>query len=143
MRRPPARHALRWAAIAGIAVSAWGCGGPQATRATASGASGGTFVIGSISDADAWNEYLARQNVSANLLRRIYLRLAQEQGDTRDHPPSFTPLLATSWTLTPDGSTLTFTLRDAVWSDGVPVTAEDVRFTWKAQTSPEVAWLPP
>jgi peptide/nickel transport system substrate-binding protein len=36
---------------------------------------------------------------------------------------------------------LTFHLReDAVWSDGVPVTADDVRFTWQAQVNPGVAW---
>lgn len=126
-------------AVAVAALLLAGCGESAATRAPA-GRAGGTLVIGSISDADAWNEYVARQNVSVNLLRRIYLRLAQEQGDTKNHPPSFTPLLARSWTFSPDGTTLTFALRDAVWSDGVPITAEDVRYTWQAQTSPEVAW---
>ncbi len=36
---------------------------------------------------------------------------------------------------------LTFHLRDGVlWSDGVPLTADDVRWTWQAETSPEVVW---
>ena len=29
---------------------------------------------------------------------------------------------------------------EAVWSDGVPVTAADVRFSWQAAKSKEVAW---
>jgi peptide/nickel transport system substrate-binding protein len=101
---------------------------------------GGTLVLGAITDADAWNEYVSQQTVAVNLLRRIYLRLAQEQGDTRDHPPTFAPLLANAWTFSDDGLTLTFGLRGWSWSDGTPISADDVRFTWQAQTSPDVAW---
>ena len=35
------------------------------------------------------------------------------------------PGMATSWTISPDGLTWTFKLREATWSDGVPVTAAD------------------
>ena len=38
--------------------------------------------------------------------------------------------LAESWTISTDGTVFTFNLRlDAVWHDGVPVTAQDVAFT--------------
>ena len=41
------------------------------------------------------------------------------------------PGLATDWSMSPDGKTWTFTIRrDATWSDGVPVTAQDVAFTY-------------
>ena len=41
-----------------------------------------------------------------------------------------------------DGLSLTLHLRaDVVWSDGVPVTAEDVLFSWRAQTSEALSWL--
>jgi peptide/nickel transport system substrate-binding protein len=41
------------------------------------------------------------------------------------------PDLAESWSIADDGLVITFTLRpDLRWSDGVPLTAEDVRFTW-------------
>jgi peptide/nickel transport system substrate-binding protein len=41
------------------------------------------------------------------------------------------PDLAESWTVSPDGLAITFTLRpDLRWSDGVTLTAADVRFTW-------------
>ena len=39
--------------------------------------------------------------------------------------------LATDWTVTPDGKTWTFTIREgAKWNDGVPLTAGDVAFTY-------------
>ncbi|MFG2629527.1 ABC transporter substrate-binding protein [Streptomyces sp. NPDC048473] len=45
-----------------------------------------------------------------------------------------TPWLATSWETSADGRTVTFTLRDGVkWSDGKPLTAEDVAYTFGLQ----------
>ena len=39
--------------------------------------------------------------------------------------------LATDWTVSDDGLTWTFTIRkNAKWSDGVPLTAKDVAFTY-------------
>ena len=124
------RHRLAVAAAFALLACACACGGGR----------GGALVVGSTVDADAWNEYVSQQTFAINLLRRIYARLAQEQGDASEHPPSFEPLLATSWSFSADGLTLTFKLRDATWSDGTPLTAGDVRFTWTAQTSPEVGW---
>ena len=47
-------------------------------------------------------------------------------GMTTDAPDaSPIPAMATSWETSPDGLTWTFHMRDAVWSDGVPVTADD------------------
>jgi peptide/nickel transport system substrate-binding protein len=42
-----------------------------------------------------------------------------------------TPMLATSWTWGPGNKTLTFTIRSGVkWSDGTPMTAADVAYTF-------------
>ena len=41
------------------------------------------------------------------------------------------PGMATEWTTSADGLVWTFKLRDALWSDGVPVTAEDFVFAWR------------
>ena len=39
--------------------------------------------------------------------------------------------LATDWTVSDDGLTWTFTIRqNAKWDDGVPLTAKDVAFTY-------------
>ncbi|MEM1179794.1 MAG: ABC transporter substrate-binding protein [Acidobacteriota bacterium] len=71
----------------------------------------------------------------------LFLPLAEEQADYQDGPPTFLPRLAESWTAAEDRLSITFTLRDDVfWSDGVKTTAEDVRFTWEAQTHADVAW---
>jgi oligopeptide transport system substrate-binding protein len=50
------------------------------------------------------------------------------------------PAIAESWTTSNDGLTWTFNLRsDAVWSDGVPVTAEDFAFAWRRLMAQETA----
>lgn len=51
-----------------------------------------------------------------------------------------TNALATDWTISEDGLTYTFTLRqDAVWSDGTPITATDVKFSFDAIASGDVS----
>jgi peptide/nickel transport system substrate-binding protein len=135
---------LHLAAAAALLVAATACGGDGAASSAAPKSDtvqrGGTLVVGSIVDVDAWNEYVSQQTFAINILRRVYARLGQEQGDASEHPPTFAPALASSWSFSDDGLTLTFKLNDATWSDGKPLTAGDVRFTWTAQTSPAVGW---
>ncbi len=114
-------------------------GAPSPAPRPAGPVAGGTLVVGSPTDVDSWNEYLARQSFSAKILGLLYLRLAREV-DGPHGGRDFEPGLAESWTFSADGRELTFRLRTADWSDGTRVTAEDVRFSWRAQTSPEVAW---
>jgi len=141
------RHVLSALAVAApIVLAAAGCASPAETSAPPPSpadepAGGGTAVLGSISDVDSWNEYLSRQDFAAKLQRRIFLRLAVEQGDPEPESESFEPQLAESWEWSDDRLALTFHLRQARWSDGRPVTADDVRFTWEAQTDPAVAWI--
>lgn len=48
------------------------------------------------------------------------------------------PILADSWELSEDYKTITMHLNEkAMWQDGVPVTAEDVEFTYKFFSNPE------
>ncbi|MCB1032240.1 MAG: hypothetical protein KDD47_00205 [Acidobacteria bacterium] len=103
---------------------------------------GGTLVVGYSSDVPGINEAATSSSqTTTELILRMFIRLLDEQPDYQDHPPSFEPRLATSYEWSEDHKVLTFHLRqDAVWSDGVPITAEDVRWTWQVQTSPEVAW---
>jgi len=46
---------------------------------------------------------------------------------------------AESWTVSTDGLVYTFKLRDAKWSNGDPVTAEDFKFAWLRVLDPKMA----
>jgi len=124
-----------------VAFAAASCGRGADEPGAARPRRGGTIVLGSISDVDSWNEYRSQQSFAVNLLRRVFLRLALEPASPEAGPGAYTPLLAESWSFSEDGRTLTFRLREATWSDGRPISADDVRFTWLAQTSEEVAWV--
>ncbi len=56
------------------------------------------------------------------------------------------PGLAESYEVSDDGLVYTFTLRDAVWSDGVAITAQTVVDSWLRELNPETAapyaWFP-
>ncbi|MEI9964872.1 MAG: peptide ABC transporter substrate-binding protein [Caulobacteraceae bacterium] len=47
------------------------------------------------------------------------------------------PGMATSWETSPDGLVWTFHLRDADWSDGTPVTADDFVAGWRRLLTPQ------
>jgi oligopeptide transport system substrate-binding protein len=49
------------------------------------------------------------------------------------------PAIATSWDVSADKMTYTFHLRDAKWSNGDPVTAQDFEYAWKRALAPETA----
>jgi len=49
------------------------------------------------------------------------------------------PAIAKSWTISKDLKTYIFTLRDAYWTNGTPVTAYDFEYAWKRALSPELA----
>ncbi len=61
-------------------------------------------------------------------------------GLTQDDPAGRTvPGMAERWDTSPDGLVWRFYLRDAVWSDGVPVTADDFVFSLRRILLPETA----
>src|SRR5659263_232497 len=49
------------------------------------------------------------------------------------------PAIAASWKISADLKTYTFTLRDASWTNGTPVTAYDFEYAWIRALSPEMA----
>jgi oligopeptide transport system substrate-binding protein len=58
---------------------------------------------------------------------------------TEDANSNVIPGAAERWEQTSDGKTWTFYLRDHVWSDGVPVTADDFVFAWRRLLDPKTA----
>lgn len=103
---------------------------------------GGTLVVAYSSDIPGINELaVSSSQTTTEILNLLYCHLLDEQPDYKDHPPTFRPRLAESYEFSSDRKTLTFKLRKGVtWSDGVALTADDVRWTWQAQTHPGVAW---
>ena len=47
--------------------------------------------------------------------------------------------LAESWEISEDGTVYTFTLRDATWSDGTPITADQFVYHWEKVLNPASA----
>ena len=79
---------------------------------------------------------LAQDYFSITPVEQLYLGLTNLNNET-GHPE---PELAEAWTVSDDGLTWTFNMRkDAVWSDGTPVTAKDVEYSVKRAVKPETA----
>jgi peptide/nickel transport system substrate-binding protein len=93
---------------------------------------GGTLVEGEIGNPRFINPLLAISDADNDLSTLTYAGLMGISGKG-----SLVPVLAESYVVSPDNKTYTFTLRkDAKFSDGTPVTADDVVFTvQKAQDS--------
>jgi peptide/nickel transport system substrate-binding protein len=87
---------------------------------------GGTLIVGVKNDLDTFNPLFGETAFSQEITHLLLLGLAD-----LNEKSEFVPELATSWERSEDYSKLTYHLRkDAVWSDGVPITAEDVKFTF-------------
>ncbi len=71
----------------------------------------------------------------ANIQRDLFEGLVTERADG-----SLAPGVAKAWSVSDDGLTYTFSLRDdAKWSNGQPVTAEDFVFAFRRALSPKTA----
>lgn len=91
------------------------------------GKRGGMRIISSVSLPKTFNAALAAETSSTDVIGQMYLGLVATNAITTKVEPS----LAESWTLSPDKRTYTFTLRKGLkWSDGKPLTADDVVFTF-------------
>jgi oligopeptide transport system substrate-binding protein len=70
----------------------------------------------------------------SNIMGDLMMGLATEDAAGRPIPGA-----AQSWTLSADGKTWTFHIRNHRWSDGVPVTAQDFVFAWRRLLDPKTA----
>jgi peptide/nickel transport system substrate-binding protein len=137
----PVAACVLLAALGLTAVGLGAAAGPVKPPA-ATPAAGGRIVIGVRGDVTSFNIYTATNAFTQEVVDLLDLKLAAEQDDFALHPPSFRPGLASSWEWSRDRTSLTFHLDPrARWSDGRPVTAEDVLFSHRAATSAEVAWV--
>src|SRR5439155_16210602 len=90
------------------------------------GTYGGRFVIGETTGPKTFNGLIANETSTLDITSRMFVTLA----DFDNHDQLQTPWLAKSWEVAPDGLTWTFHLRrGAAFSDGHPITSEDVLFS--------------
>ncbi len=118
-----------------------GCGKTDSRRATAAhplpsppliahgepGQFGSRVVLASPTGPKTFNPLLALDNASDSVVRLLFGSLVRFDQSTLEPEPG----LAESWSVEPDQKIWTFKLRRGLyWSDGHPLTAEDVAFTW-------------
>jgi peptide/nickel transport system substrate-binding protein len=143
----PARHIWRRFTAAGIALgvclmpvsaatagsAATATGSPSASASPAASHAPSTFVIGNTDAVDTLNPFVGFTAQDFEIYGLIYDNL-MDYGQL-DYSPS--PRLATSWSHSQDGLTWTYHIRKGVkWSDGVPLTAKDVAYTFTRDIRP-------
>ena len=113
------------------------CSGPAPDGKTASSPSAAPVILvrGNGPEPDSLDPQRARNVESHNILRDMYECLTAVGKDA-----SPVPALAQSWDMTADGKQFTFHLRDnAKWSNGDPVTADDVVAALRRLVDPATA----
>jgi peptide/nickel transport system substrate-binding protein len=134
-------------AITLIAVSALaalaGCGGSSGsssgTAAAASGAptQGGDLVIARTADSQSMNNTTVFDNESIWIFEQIFQTLYTVTPNGK----GVQPMLATSYTVSADKKTYTFTLRSGVkFSTGQPMTSADVKFSIDQASAAAKGW---
>ena len=102
-------------------------GGPQLKKSE-------TFYANFRVEPENLHPIKSRHYFSDSLHRYILEPLLERNIDTYEWEPA----LAEKWEISPDGQTFTFYLhKDLKWSDGKPLTAEDVKFSFEAYKNPQ------
>lgn len=87
---------------------------------------GGTLLFARNFEPESLDPMGPADNGSIFVRVQIFDTLVRQDPETQ---PLVGPGIAESWESSPDGLTWTFTLRDATFSNGDPVTADDVKFS--------------
>lgn len=100
---------------------------------------GGTIRLNGSQPPKSFNAYVDNNTYSAMVFDLLYGKLLGMNARTSELEPA----LARRWAVSDDGREFTFVLDGrATWSDGRPVTAEDVRWTFDAVMDPRSATGP-
>lgn len=102
------------------------------TAAQSTPQDGGSITIG---QAQAFNDTLLPFETSSGYTNFV-TQFAWDTLLTTDSKLNFQPMLATKWSWSTNHLTLTMTLRDAKWSDGTPITSDDVLFAMDTLANP-------
>lgn len=113
-------------------------GGAAATQSSSAIVDGGTWTEALYGDASNFNPVLVNDADSALVTGYLFPSLIAQDPNTGAFVPAF-GAMAESWTVSEDGLTWTFQLREGVtWSDGDPVDSADYKFTYDALRSENV-----
>lgn len=95
----------------------------NAAQTTAGARDGGALTFATDKEPECFDTQVSQSDISAVIMRNVYESLVVQTKDG-----GFQPWLATKWTVSPDGRTYTFTLKDGVrFSDGTPFDATAVK----------------
>lgn len=94
----------------------------------------GTFHLGNAGEPFTLDPTMSDAVWENFIIGDLMMGLTTENPD--GHP---IPGMAENWEASADGLTWRFKLRDAVWSDGAPLTAEDFLFAWRRVLNPKQA----
>lgn len=82
----------------------------------------------------SFNAYVNNSTDASQVFDLVYATLMEVDDETLE----FQPLIAESWSISPDQKEITVKINPiAKWSDGAPITAEDVKFTYDVIMNPE------
>ena len=100
------------------------------------GTYGGTFIYSARDEIETFNPVDPKGATSQEMRTILFSRLVSYSNGGWEHVPE----LATKWEVSADNRTWTFTIRKGIlWSDGQPLTMEDVKFSFDAVFHPEIA----
>jgi len=127
-------RAVQAAAVAALAVLAVGCGSDSDAGRNGNGVIDQVININWGAEPPSLDPGLATDTTSGDVITNIMDPLVKLDKDLQP-----TPSLAKSWTVSKDGKTVTFELRDdGRWTNGDPVTAQDFEWSWKRTISPDL-----
>ncbi len=125
-------------ALGGAAALALG-GGYLAFQGKGGRASGarpqpGTFYRGNVNEPFTLDPTMSDASWEFDIIGDLMTGLTTENAAGKPIPG-----IAESWQTSPDGLSWVFKLREAQWSDGKPLTAEDFLFAWRRLLDPKTA----
>ena len=126
------RLAIAGGAAATAGAAAWALYKPQPSHRQVAAA--GVFRRGNVGEPRTLDPLLSDASQEFEIICDLMVGLIAQDLQARPIPG-----MATHWDTSADGLTWTFHLREALWSDGKPVTAEDFVFAWRRLLDPETA----
>lgn len=96
------------------------------------------IIVGIESDVQTINPMYAFSLFEGNLIDLLFMKPADEIWNDSLGTIEFEPMLAKQWEWNDDNNSLKLYLRENIfWSDGVPITTDDIVFTFDVYSNPE------